>query len=278
MPDLEKYPWSPEWSETVWDNSLDARLSALSYEVFLPEPHPPAINLALDETLLYKVAAGDRPPLLRFWEWTERSIILGSYQSVMNEIDAREAHVLGFGFERRISGGGAMVVEPEGAITWSLIVPEHVVDGLSFVQSFAFLDRWCVRVLRSIGIPAVYRPVNDIVSPSGKIGGAAQCRRRKTVLHHATMAYSLDNEAMFRLLRLNRPTLTDRGIRSAVKTVSSLSDFTARSRTDIRDELISGFSGMFSTAVSAYTDDERREAGRRVEEKFSSSGWKYRVP
>ena len=30
--------------------------------------------------------------------------------------------------------------------------------------------------LRALGIDAVYQPINDIASPSGKIGGAAQKR------------------------------------------------------------------------------------------------------
>jgi hypothetical protein len=42
---------------------------------------------------------------------------------------------------RRISGGGAMFMEPGNCITYSLTVPASLVEGLSFQRSYAFLGR-----------------------------------------------------------------------------------------------------------------------------------------
>ena len=41
---------------------------------------------------------------------------------------------------RRVSGGGAMFIQPGNTITYSLYVPTSLVEGLSFEQSYAFLD------------------------------------------------------------------------------------------------------------------------------------------
>lgn len=43
---------------------------------------------------------------------------------------------------RRISGGGAMFIEPGNTITYSLSVPDALVRGLSFADSYAYLDDW----------------------------------------------------------------------------------------------------------------------------------------
>ncbi|MBE0645489.1 MAG: helix-turn-helix domain-containing protein [Bacteroidetes bacterium] len=269
--------WNPAFSETEWDQSLNARIEELEFDVIVEAPRTAEENLALDETLLYAVAERRRRPVFWLWDWAERAAILGSYQSVGAEFDPAVAEREGFRFARRISGGGAMVVEPQRTITWSIIVPESVVEGLSFRQSFAYLDMWAVRALRGMGIPASYRPINDIVSPVAKIGGAAQCRRRRTVLHHVTMAYAIDGAMMWKLLRLDKERTSEKAVPSAVKKVSPLSDFTDMSHAVVRERLAAAFAGMHRTNPSAVTPDEWADAHARIATKFATDEWKYRV-
>ncbi len=271
-------PWKPEYSETVWDAAMNQRLEALDFDFIVDSPRSAAGNLALDEAMLYSVADGARTAVFRMWDWSERAVILGSYQSVAGEFDADVAAIEGFTFERRISGGGAMVVEPEKTITYSLIVPEAVVEGMSFRQSFAFLDMWCVRALRSLAIPATYRPINDIASPQGKIAGAAQCRRRRTVLHHTTMAYELDGDLMWKLLRLEQPKHSEKSVASAVKRVSPLCQCTDLSHAAVRDILAASFAGMYRTQPSVASADEHATAIQLFDNKYSDTAWRYRVP
>ena len=74
---------------------------------------------------------------------------------------------------------------------------------MSFADSYAYLDDWVLQGLRGIGIEATYQPLNDIASPLGKIGGAAQKRLGSGgVLHHVTMAYDLDNEKIIEAIKL----------------------------------------------------------------------------
>ena len=273
----EPLPWNPAWSETEWEQSLNSRLEALGFDLLRAEPMSALRNLAVDETLLFRVAERRRRPLLWFWDWAEPAVVLGSYQSVRDEFDIAVAAENEFAFARRISGGGAMVVEPARTITWSLIVPEAVVEGMSFRQSFAYLDMWAVRALRSIGVPAIYRPINDIASPDGKIAGAAQCRRKKTVLHHVTMAYALDGELMWKLLRLEQKRESAKGIASAVKQVAPLSDFTELSREAVVGHLAESFSSMYAATESELREDELLEADERITAKFSTKDWLYRL-
>lgn len=270
-------PWHPDYSETTWDAALNTRFASLRLDVIDDAPRDAHDNLALDEALLYAVADGARPPLCRMWDWSEAAVILGSYQSVRDEIDVRHAQRLGFGFSRRVSGGGAMVVQPGKTLTWSLIVPESLLEGLSFRQSFAYLDMWCVRVLRALGVPAVYRPINDIASPGGKISGAAQCRRRRTVLHHVTMAYDLDNDMMWELLRLDQPRNSDKGVASAVKRVTPLRDFIDMPQAELRQLLIAAFGSLHTCTAATVNPTELEDAARRRREKFETGEWLYRV-
>lgn len=270
--------WQREWSEAVWDDAQRARLDALQFEVFDEQPTGAIDNLALDTALLYEVAEGRRPAVFRMWDWSERAVILGSYQSVAEEIDAGVAAAHGFTFARRMSGGGAMVVEPHRTLTWSVIVPEQVVEGLSFVQSFAFLDAWCVRALRAHGVQATYRPINDIATADGKLAGAAQCRRRRTVLHHTTMAWQLDNTLMFDLLRLDEKRQNTRAVASAVKRVAPLSAYVSLDHAAMRRFLVQAFRAQHATVDGVRTADDRARADDLVRTKFAAHDWLYRVP
>src|SRR5713226_16464 len=203
------------------------RLASLDWELIPYTPHTAHMHMALDEVLLQRVIAGRRRPTVRFWEWTERALVIGSHQSVINEIDLAAVNQLGFTVTRRMSGGGTMLCEPGRTITYSLYVPATVVDGLSFRQSYAALDAWAVRSFVTLGVPASYREINDIISPRGKIAGAAQARRRGFVLHHTTIAHTMDPNLVPRLIRVGRDRLSERGVRSAEKSVSPLSWFTS---------------------------------------------------
>jgi lipoate-protein ligase A len=236
------------------------------------------MHMALDEVLLQRVIAGERRPTVRFWEWTEPALVIGSHQSVVNEVDAVAARELGFTVTRRMSGGGTMLCEPARTITYSLYVPATVVAGLSFRQSYAALDAWAVRSFVALGVPASYREINDIISPRGKIAGAAQARRRGFVLHHTTIAHSMDPDLLPRLIRIGRDRLSDRGVRSADKAVSPLSWFTVLGCAEVARHMQRFFSSEFHARVSELTRDEL-EAARDLEaSKYATTGWIQRLP
>jgi lipoate-protein ligase A len=257
--------------------SID-RLSALEWDIIGYSPHSPHMHMALDEVLLQRVIAGARRPTVRFWEWTEPALVIGSHQSVVNEVDVTAASELGFTVTRRMSGGGTMLCEPARTITYSLYVPVTVVAGLSFRQSYAALDAWAVRSFVALGVPASYREINDIISPRGKIAGAAQARRGGFVLHHTTIAHSMEPELLQRLIRIGRDRLSDRGVRSADKAVSPLSWFTVLSCSEVAKHMEQSFLSEFHADVSELTREER-EAARALETtKYASESWVNRLP
>ncbi|MFC6883936.1 MULTISPECIES: lipoate--protein ligase family protein [Actinomadura] len=242
-------------------------------------PQEPALHMALDQVLAEEVGAGRRPPTLRVWEWASPSIIIGSFQSLRNEVDAEEAERYGVHVVRRISGGGAMFVEPGNTITYSLYAPESLVAGMSFAESYAFLDDWVLGALGELGVRAWYQPLNDITSDQGKIGGAAQKRLAVgAVLHHVTMSYDIDADKMLQVLRIGREKLSDKGIASAKKRVDPLRRQTGLPREEIIERMIGHFRGRYGLAADEITDEELRLAEKYAAEKFDTVEWTARVP
>ena len=254
------------------------RWRAYEWRLLPPAPRAPLLNMALDEVLTHRVGRGQRPPTLRLWGWTGRCVVLGRFQSVRNEVDEAAAHAREIEIVRRISGGGAMFIEPEGAITWSIYAPEAIVRGLTFPESYAFFDAWAVEALRGLGIDAWYAPLNDIASSGGKIGGAAQARRGGAILHHTTMAYQMNVPLMLEVLRIGQEKLSDKGIRSAEKRVGPLREQTALPRQAIIDHLVEHFRGRYGLTEDESTAEELAEAERRVRERFGTREWIYVLP
>jgi lipoate---protein ligase len=236
------------------------------------------MHMALDEVLLERVIADERPPTMRLWRWIDRALVIGSHQSVRNEVDLDNARRHGFAVTRRMSGGGTMLCEPGRTITYSMYLPGSMVGGASFRASYALLDGWAVRAFNALGVPASYREINDIISPRGKVAGAAQARRRGHVLHHTTIAHSMDMDLLPALIRIGRPRLQARGVRSAEKAVSPLSWFTDLSCDQVAASMQAHFAREFDATVDRLTAEEIARADQLVASKYASDAWINRLP
>jgi lipoate---protein ligase len=254
---------------------LTAPWKDLKWRLIPEAPQSPAWNVALDEVLTNRVALGQSPATLRFWRWSSPAIIIGRTQSVVNEVDAEAAAARGITVVRRMTGGGAMFLQPHGAITYSLYLPESAVAGLSIRASYEVCESWVIDGLRSLGVDAHHVPINDIACSEGKIGGAAQARRKGVVLHHTTMAYDMDPGEMVQVLRIGREKLRDKGTQSAAKRVSPLVRQTGLSREAIVERLFTNFQNRFGGVVSSVTDDELREAEEFVRTKYTNPEWTH---
>ena len=279
--DAVMFGFSAEAVATVVRRALNRATVWRDYDWELVHPGPlaPATHLALDQVLAEEVAAGRRGPTLRIWEWDQSAVVIGSFQSVKNEVDAENAAKFGFPVVRRISGGGAMFMEAGAIITYSLYVPTELVQGMTFAESYAYLDDWVLVALRDLGIDATYQPLNDIASPAGKIGGAAQKRLADgAVLHHVTMSYDLDAEKMVQVLRIGREKISDKGTTSAQKRVDPLRSQTGLPRAAIIDKMVQTFRDLHGLRDGDITPDEYARAEQLVAEKFGTDEWLYRVP
>jgi lipoate-protein ligase A len=259
-------------------SQADARWRAYDWHLIPQVARPPLMNMALDEVLTLRVGRGERPPTIRIWGWTDRCIVLGRFQSVRNEVNEEAAQANGVQLVRRISGGGAMFIEPEGAITYSIYAPEELVQEMNFPESYVFFDAWVVQALRDLGVDAWYAPLNDITSSGGKVGGAAQARRGGAVLHHTTMAYQMNIPLMLQVLRIGQEKLSDKGIPSADKRVGPLRQQTDLPRAVIIDRLTASFRNRYGLTDDAETADELAEAEELVKTRFGTREWIYFLP
>ncbi len=251
----------------------------IDFDVIYGPAIDPMLNVAMDETLTDDVAAGRRKPFMRLWEWNSPQVVIGSFQSYSNEINQEGVDKYGITVSRRVTGGGAMFMEPGNCVTYSLVVPQALVDGLSFAQSYPFLDEWTMEALKKVGINAHYIPLNDISSDQGKIGGAAQKRfSNGWMVHHVTMSYDIDAEKMLEVIRIGKEKMKDKGTRSAVKRVDPMRSQTQLPREEILKVFHDTFKEKYNATEGEITAEDLAVAQRRCDEKFSTEEWTHRLP
>ncbi|WP_049941273.1 lipoate--protein ligase family protein [Halorhabdus utahensis] len=231
-----------------------------------------ATQQALERVLLDRVASGDIGPTLRIWYRDSPAVALGRFQAYADEVAPAYVEREGIDVVRRITGGGAMFVQPGAVVTYSLYLPAEMVSD-DIRGSYADLDRWAIDALRNLGVHAAHEPLNDIAHAEGKIGGSAQRRTDGAVLHHTTMSYDLDIAEMLRVLRIGEQKVSDKAISSAEKRVAKIADHADATRSDVVGALKREVREQAGATKRALTEDELASAQKLVEEQFDTAEW-----
>lgn len=235
-----------------------------------------AMHHALDQTLTGRLARGEIEPTLRFWYRKTPAVPLGRFQAFADEVQVDYIEDNSIPVIRRVTGGGAMYVEPGSVVTYSMYLPrEEVSDDIE--QSYADLDEWAVKALQKAGLDVSHEPLNDIMHAEGKIGGAAQLRQGDAVLHHATLSYDLNIAEMLRCLRIGKDKLSDKAIKSAEKRVAVMKDHIDAEREEVINTMVDVFSDIYGGERGSFTDDEISQARDLRDEKFSTDAWNRKM-
>ncbi|MEI8340114.1 MAG: hypothetical protein WCH43_01090 [Verrucomicrobiota bacterium] len=158
-----------------------------------PEPHPAALNMAVDEILLQHLSR----PVLRVYRWLRPSVSFGyfeKFKAVQAQYPSREP-------VRRWTGGG---VVPHGEdLTYSLLVPTgSLFLRLKTAESYRAIHERIAAAMNRAGVtvsmagddqqkisqacfenPTRY----DILREGRKIAGAAQRRTKFGLLHQGSI-------------------------------------------------------------------------------------------
>jgi lipoate-protein ligase A len=151
----------------------------------------PALNMALDETLLLNARKIGRP-VLRFYSWSEPAASFGYFQRYADVANATSLRPL----VRRPTGGG--IVPHDSDWTYSLLFPpSHSWYALKAVESYRRLHEWVCSAFKELRIVAELAQQArkevpgqcfagaeqfDVVFRDRKIAGAAQRRTRDGLL------------------------------------------------------------------------------------------------
>ncbi len=179
-----------------------------------------AENVALDQALLVARSRQLSPNTLRFLQFYPPAVLVGYHQAVTEEVRLDYCRAHGIEVGRRITGGGAIYLDPS-QIGWEIVAARDAPGIPRSVEAvYGALCEGAVRGLRKLGISAEFRPRNDIEVLGRKISGTGGTELDRALLFQGTLLMDFDVETMLRALRLPVEKLKDKEVASVRERVT----------------------------------------------------------
>ncbi|HUH36019.1 MAG TPA: lipoate--protein ligase [Moheibacter sp.] len=230
----------------------------------------PKLNLALEEYALRNFSQ-DKDYLLFYIN--EPSIIIGSNQNTLEEINDAYIQEKGIHVVRRISGGGA-VYHDLGNLNFSFI-NNHDIKSLNNFQRFTAP---VIQVLQDLGLDAALKGRNDIEVGDKKISGTAQFTTGKRMFSHGTLLFNTDLSEVAKALTVKMSKIQSKGHKSVRSRVANIIDFLKEPMTieEFRQLLLAGLYDQSDTFVRYHlTEAEWKGVHALKESKYDQWDWNF---
>ena len=158
-----------------------------------------------------------REPIFFTWR-VAPTVIYGRHQVRENELDEAYCKQQGIRIVQRASGGGCVYAD-EGNVMLSYISP-----STKSQEVFAYFLNTVVKILQSMGLPAVTTTHNDILVNGHKVSGAACYTTPTGTVVHSTMLYDVNIERMTRVLTPSQEKLQKHAVESVRQRVVNLKE------------------------------------------------------
>jgi lipoate-protein ligase A len=177
-------------------------------------------NIAIGQAIIELHQEGAVPDTLRFLRFPPTALV-GRHQALGQEINLDYCREHDIGVVRRITGGGAIFLDP-GQLGWELAIKRSTLG----IHSLADVAREICEVaadgISSLGVKASYRPRNDIEVGGRKISGTGGFFDGDTLFFQGTVLVDMDPQLMVSALRVPKAKLAKRELDSAAQRVVTL--------------------------------------------------------
>lgn len=162
-------------------------------------------GLATDEYLtnLHTNEVGSEyPAILRLYNYKDHSVLVGRFQDINAEIDIEKCKELGFGFGRRLTGGGAILMGANQlGICFTTSQQELPWEHIS--ELYTKLSAPILEALKELGIEATFRSKNDLEVGGKKIAGlGVYISPNGAIQFHASLLLDFDVDVMLKVLKI----------------------------------------------------------------------------
>ena len=236
-----------------------------------------SFGLAADELLLRSAAQGG-PTALRLYTYRPHAALVGRFQNMEAELRLDECQLLGADVNRRLTGGGAIIMG-DAQLGLALAIPPA--DSLRTHDPALLFQRYAAPIidgLRALGAAASFRPKNDIEVGGKKIAGLGlYADEQRALLFHTSILVDLDVALMLRLLNLAPEKISDKHIASFEERLTTVRRVAARQIAveDVRQAIRSAFEQDRGVRLEPrpFTADEMTAIRQLEERRYCSPDW-----
>jgi lipoate-protein ligase A len=209
----------------------------------------------------------------------ERIVSVGYFQDTDKVVDLEYCRKNGISVMRREIGGGTTLLD-RNQVFFQLILRR---DNPEFPRGISSLYRLiadpCVDTYRQLGVRALFRPVNDIVTEEGrKVSGLGGADIGECVAFVGNVILDFDSREMANILKVPSEKFRDKVHKSLEDNVSSVVKETGRRppRREAEDLLIENFGKRIGMLNEAPLESEVYEMARELETKMMSDEFLFR--
>ena len=160
-------------------------------------------QIAFDEALIELHQAGEIPDTLRFLRFAPTALV-GRHQAVSHELNLDHVRRHGIGIARRITGGGAIYLDP-GQVGWELVLSRKRLPMPTLGDyTRAICEAAAHGLAKTFGIDARFRPRSDIEVGGAKLSGTGGFFDGDTLIYQGTVLVDVDPAAMLACLNVPR--------------------------------------------------------------------------
>ena len=182
------------------------------------------MNNAIDRHYLHLHACGAGPDQLRFYR-SLPSASVGCHQIIDRELRIDYCRNHNIGLVRRVTGGGAIYLDPQ-QLGWTLIVQRPAVwRALGVEQLLALFSTALADGLKRLGINAHYQYPNDLEIDGRKIATLFIGGEAESLLLQGTLLLDADIQTMLEALRVPTEKLSPDGLATARERLITVKEY-----------------------------------------------------
>jgi len=168
------------------------------------------------------VGSGAKPPTLVFVYPSHPYVCIGVNQLPDLEVDTELCARLGIPIVRRQVGGGAVYLDPNQQFYHVVVPKDHPLARGGVEEFFRRVLSAVVMFYRSYGLPAVYKPINDVVICGRKASGNGAALLHGSMVLIGNVIRDFDAETAARILRVPDEKLRSHLVKTMSEWITSL--------------------------------------------------------
>ena len=232
------------------------------------------LNIAIGQAIVEAHQDERVPDTLRFLRFPP-TVLVGRHQALGQEINLDYCRENGIGTARRITGGGAIFMEP-GLLGWELVFHRSTPGAKSLSELTREICEAAADGISQLGVEARFRPRNDIEVDGRKISGTGGFFDGDTLFYQGTVLVDMNPQVMVSALRVPQAKLEKRKLDSASQRIVTLRELLGDKTPGlqrIQSALTNAFSDRFGLEMThgELTGEERSEADRLYREEIGTA-------
>lgn len=230
----------------------------------------PYFNFSLEYYLMTEKDLG-YDNIFMFWR-TNPTIMVGKFQNTIEEINQEYVKLNNINVVRRITGGGTIYTDMN---TWqfSFINKNYKTSSIDFKMFTTPI----INALKEQGVSASFNNRNDLLIDNKKFSGNAQAIKDGCMLHHGSILFNTDIQAMVNSITVAKEKIISKGIKSVKDRVTNVYDHLQDKSVDsleFKDIMLRSLLKE-SNLIYKLTRDDIKRVNEICSEKFKTWNWNY---